>query len=141
MKKIMDHKYTAQLAINILCDLTKKHCSMCEWEQDCSDNPLQLDSTFACQYVTEKHSWVINKQLLCAKCKLQLGEHLLDHQAQNTTRQMKISEKRTINCQCHHYKCVNENNSMTDYLFGDLESKDLIKLQETLCASANNTQN
>ncbi len=30
MKKLMDHKNGVQLAINVLCDLTKKHCAMCE---------------------------------------------------------------------------------------------------------------
>jgi hypothetical protein len=34
MKKPMDHKNAAQLAINALCDLSKKHCPMCEWEQE-----------------------------------------------------------------------------------------------------------
>jgi hypothetical protein len=33
MKELMDHKNAAQLAINVLCNLTKKHCSMCEWEE------------------------------------------------------------------------------------------------------------
>jgi hypothetical protein len=36
MKELMDHKNAAQLAINVLCNLTKKHCSMCEWEQSTS---------------------------------------------------------------------------------------------------------
>ncbi len=67
MKKLMDHNNAAQLAINILCDLTKKHCLMCEWEQDSADNPLWLDPVFAHQYIKERHSWLLNKQLLCAK--------------------------------------------------------------------------
>jgi hypothetical protein len=29
MKKLMDHKNAAQLAINILCDISKQHCAMC----------------------------------------------------------------------------------------------------------------
>jgi hypothetical protein len=32
MKKLLDHKHAAQLAINVLCNLSKKHCAMCEWE-------------------------------------------------------------------------------------------------------------
>jgi hypothetical protein len=29
MKKLIDHKNAAQLAINVLCDLSKEHCAMC----------------------------------------------------------------------------------------------------------------
>jgi len=46
MKKLLDHKNAAQLAINVLWDLSKKHCAMCEWEQECSDNPLLFDPNF-----------------------------------------------------------------------------------------------
>jgi hypothetical protein len=56
---------------------------MCEWEQECSDNPLLLDPIFARLYITERQSWLINKQSMCAKCKLQLGEHLISNQAEN----------------------------------------------------------
>jgi len=52
---------------------------MCEWEQECSDNPLLFDPIFATQYIKERQSWLINKQSMCAKCKLQLGEHLVDN--------------------------------------------------------------
>jgi hypothetical protein len=31
MKKLINHKNATQMAINVLCDLSKKHCSMCEW--------------------------------------------------------------------------------------------------------------
>jgi hypothetical protein len=41
MKKLLDHKNAVQLAINLLCDLTKMHCTMCEWEQDCSDTTIE----------------------------------------------------------------------------------------------------
>jgi hypothetical protein len=53
MKKLIDHKNAAQLAINVLCNLSKKHCAMCEWEQDCSDNPLLFDPNFAHQFIKE----------------------------------------------------------------------------------------
>ena len=53
MKKLLEHKNAAQLAINVLCDLSKKHCAMCEWEQDCSDNPLLFDPNFAHQFIKE----------------------------------------------------------------------------------------
>ena len=53
MKKLIEHKNAARLAINVLCDLSKKHCAMCEWEQECSYNPLLFDPNFARQYIKE----------------------------------------------------------------------------------------
>jgi hypothetical protein len=35
IKRLIDHKNAAQFAINVLCDLSKQHCAMCEWEQEC----------------------------------------------------------------------------------------------------------
>jgi hypothetical protein len=29
-KKLLDHKNAAKLAISVLCDLIKEHCTMCE---------------------------------------------------------------------------------------------------------------
>ncbi len=54
MKKIMDYENAFQLAINILCDLTKEHCAMCKWEQDCSDNPLLLHPVYAHPYIKKE---------------------------------------------------------------------------------------
>jgi hypothetical protein len=53
MKKLIEHKNAAQLAINVLCDLSKTHCATCEWEQECSYNPLLFDPNFARQYIKE----------------------------------------------------------------------------------------
>ncbi len=69
--------------INVLCDLTKQHCSLCEWEQECSDNPLLFDPVFVRRYINERNNWFFNKQSMCTKCKLQLGEHLISHNTQN----------------------------------------------------------
>jgi hypothetical protein len=41
MKKLLDHKNAAHLGINLLCDLTIMHCTMCEWEQDCYDTAIE----------------------------------------------------------------------------------------------------
>jgi len=30
MKKLMEHNNASQLAINVLCDLSKKYCALCE---------------------------------------------------------------------------------------------------------------
>ena len=79
MKKLLEQQNATNPAISVLCDLSKKHCSMCEWEQECSDNPLLFNPLFARQYIKERKSWLIKKQSMCAKCKLQLGEHLIDN--------------------------------------------------------------
>jgi hypothetical protein len=105
-KKLIDHKNAAQLAINVLYDLSKKHCAMCEWEQECSDNPLLFNPNFARQYIKERTSWLINKQSMCAKCKLQLGEHLMDNQAQNDA-----PSSNNIHQQCHHFNQKAQNNN------------------------------
>jgi hypothetical protein len=98
MKKLLDHKNAAQLAINVLCDLSKQHCAMCEWEQECSDNPLLFDPNIANQFIKERQSWLINKQSMSAKCKPQLGQHLADNQVQNDAQ-----ASRSIHQQCHHF--------------------------------------
>jgi hypothetical protein len=83
MKKLLQQKEATELAINVLCDLSKKHCSICKWEQEFSDNPLLFDPVFAKRYIAERKSWLVNKQSMCARCKLQYGEHLIDQNAQN----------------------------------------------------------
>jgi hypothetical protein len=119
------------MAISVLCDLSKKHCSMCEWEQECSDNPLLFDPLFARQYIKERQSWLINKQSMCAKCKLQLGEHLLDNQAANTSS--------SIHQQCHDFSKNDDlpksdaKNFIDNFPFQELNSKKLIEKQRN-CA-------
>jgi len=39
---------------------------------------------FLTHYIAERKSWLVNKQSMCARCKLQYGEHLIDQNAQNT---------------------------------------------------------
>jgi hypothetical protein len=108
MKKRMDHKNAEQLAINILCDLSKQHCAMCEWGQECSVNPLLFNPIFARQYIKECKSWIIDKQSVCAKCKLQLGQHIVDNEAQN--------DAATSNCV--QQQCLNPNQN------SDISKKD-----------------
>jgi hypothetical protein len=114
MKKLMDHKNAAQLAINMLCDLSKKHCAMCEWEQECSDNTLLFEPMFARQYIKECQNWLINKQSVCSKCKLQLGQHIVDNQAQN-----EAPASNSVHQQCHHF---NQNDKSSE--------KDIFPFQE-----------
>jgi hypothetical protein len=83
MKKLLKQKEATEMAINVLCDLSKTHCSMCEWEQEFSDNPLLFDPVFARRYIAERKSWLINKQSMCARCKLQFGDHLVEKNAQD----------------------------------------------------------
>ncbi len=108
----MDHKKAAQLAINVLCDLSNKHCVMCEWEQECSDNPLLFNPSFAKQYIKECKSWLINKQSVCAKCKLQMSKHLIDNEVQSDTK--------------------NAQTSPSAQNFDSFSSKELINLQNKL---------
>ncbi len=130
LKKLIDHKNAAQLAINVLCDLSKKHCAMCEWEQECSDKPLLFNPNFARQYIKERQSWLINKQSMCAKCKLQLGKHLLDNQTASNS----------IHQQCHDFLNNDEipvpktdaEVFIDNFPFQDFNSQELIKLQNTL---------
>jgi hypothetical protein len=131
LKKLIEHKNAAQLAINVLCDLSKKHCAMCEWEQECSDNLLLFNQNFARQYIKECQSWLINKQSMCAKCKLQLGEHLNQNQAQN-----EAPSSHSIHQQCHHFyqqaQSDSANDAQSDFPFQEFNSKELINLQNAL---------
>jgi hypothetical protein len=129
MKKLMDHKNAVQLAINVLCDLSKQHCAICGWEQECSDNPLLFDPIFARQYMKV----VAHQQSACAKCKLQLGQHLVDNQAQNGAAASKISSSTSIHQQCHNFDINQSHNQMDAQKFDSMSSAELIKLQNIKC--------
>jgi hypothetical protein len=135
MKKPLEQQKATELAISVLCDLTKEHCSMCEWEQDCSDNLLLFDPVFARSYISERCLWFINKQSTCAKCKLKLGEHLLDHHTLNSANKIDTNGESAIHKQCHNYKSDQTNNFSDQNKFDKLSSKDLIKIQQALCTS------
>jgi hypothetical protein len=130
MKKLLEQKNATNLAISVLCDLSKKYCSMCEWEQECSDNLLLFDPIFARQYIRERQAWLINKQSMCAKCKLQLGEHLLDNQAASSS----------IHQQCHDFSDNDEipiaksdaKVFCDNFPFQEFSSKELIEKQNEL---------
>jgi len=125
MKKLLEQQNATNLAISVLCDLSKKHCSMCEWEQECSDNPLLFNPNFARQYIAERKSWLINKQSMCAKCKLQLGEHLIDNQNANAS---------SFQHQCHDFESNADikNSATNNFPFQELNSQELIKKQDEL---------
>jgi hypothetical protein len=142
MKKLLEQQNTTNLAISVLCDLSKKHCSICEWEQECSDNPLLFYPNFARQYIAERKSWLINKQSMCAKCKLQLGEHLIDNQTANASN--------SIHQQCHDFQQTEKvpisdsDNFLDNFPFQELNSKELINKQNELRQAQNlikNTEN
>jgi hypothetical protein len=132
MKKLMYHKNAAQLAINVLCDLSKKHCAMCEWQPECVDNPLLFDPIFARQYVKERQVWLINKQSMWAKCKLQLGQHLADNQAQNDA-----PASNSIHQQCNHFNPTVNSNEKDAFPFQHFNSKELLNVQNSLHAKNN----
>ncbi len=131
MKKLLEQQKATEIVISVLCDLSKTHCSMCEWEQDCSDNPLLFDPVFARRYIAERCSWLIKKQSTCPKCKLQLGEHLLVHQAQNAANKIDTNSENPINPQCHHYSDTHTHTSQnSDTLkFDGLTSKIQLKFK------------
>ncbi len=128
----MEHKNAAQLAINVLCDLSKKHCAMCEWEQQCSDNPLLFDPIFSCQYIKESQTWLINKQSMCAKCKLQLGQHLANNQVQNAA-----PASNSINQLCENFKQTDNSNEKDAFPFQHFNFQELINVQNSLHAKNN----
>ncbi len=139
MKKLLEQQNATNLAISVLCDVSKNHCSMCEWEQECSDNPLLFNPNFMRQYIAERKSWLINKQSMCAKCKLQLGEHLIDNQTANASS--------SIHQQCHDFQQsekvpINDSDNFLDQLpFQELNSKELIKKQNELRQTQNLIKN
>jgi hypothetical protein len=108
---------------------------MCEWEQECSDNPLLFNPNFARQYIADRKSWLINKQSMCAKCKLQLGKHLIDNQTVNTSN--------SIHQQCHDFQnrekvpSSDSDNFLDNFSFQELNSKELITKQNELRQAQN----
>ncbi len=69
---------------------------------------------------------------MCAKCKLQLGQHFIDNQAQNDA-----ATANSMHLQYHNFQS-NENLSVKDASkFDNLNSKELIKLQNALRQSNN----
>jgi hypothetical protein len=80
-------------------------------------------------------------QLTFAKRKLKLGEHLLDHQVQNSANKIDTTSDIPINRQCHHYKWEQTNNSSDECKFDDFTTNDLIKLQNSLRTNSITVQN
>jgi hypothetical protein len=119
MKKLLQQKEATEMAINVLCDLSKKHCSMCEWEQEFSDNPLLFDPVFAKRYIAERKSWLINKQSMCARCKIQFGEHLIKQNAQNAANLISAAEDSL-------------HNLIKKQFFDEATSKDLLQIQKLI---------
>jgi hypothetical protein len=116
------------MAISVLCDLSKKHCSICEWEQEFSDNPLLFDPMFAKCYITERKSWLINKQSMCARCKLQFGEHLIEQNAQNTANLISAANDSLQNL-------------ILKQFFDEATSKDLLQVQNLICEACQASEN
>ncbi len=68
---------------------------------------------------------------MCAKCKLQLGQHVIDNQAQS-------AQTSNIHQQCHHFNLDSSEISDKDaFPFQELNSKELIKIQNALRATNN----
>jgi hypothetical protein len=72
---------------------------------------------------------------MCAKCKLQLGQHLADNQVQNDA-----PAYSSIHQQCHHFnQHVNsaEISAKDTFPFQNFNSNELINVQNALCAKNN----
>ena len=119
---------------------------MCEWEQECSDNLLLFDPIFARQYIKERQSWLINKQSMCAKCKLsQNAATLFKEQKNNVHSKTETPETKpassSIHQQCHDFSNSDEipivksdAKVFTDnFPFQELNSKEINK--KTNCAT------
>jgi hypothetical protein len=128
MKKLMQQKEATEMAINVLCNLSKKHCSMCEWEQEFSDNPLLFDPVFARHYIAERKSWLINKHSMCARCKLQFGEHLIEQNVQNVANLISAANDSLQNL-------------ITKQFFDEATSKDLLQIQKLINDERNASDN
>jgi hypothetical protein len=74
-------------------------------------------------------SSINNLHVQSAKCKLKLGEHLLDHQAQNNTNGVTLSDYCAINRQCHDCKIDTVEKLIDKPQFDNFTVNDLIKLQ------------
>jgi len=67
---------------------------------------------------------------MCAKCKLQLGQHLADNQAQNDA-----PTSSSIHQQCHHFNKNSNSSEISDkdaFPFQEFNSKELIMIQNAL---------
>jgi hypothetical protein len=114
---------------------------MCKWEQECSDNPLLFDQAFAHQFIKERKSWLINKQSMCAKWQFQLGKHLINHQVDNSANTINIDENVSHGHQCHHFKSDLMHDLIDPFPFQELNSKQLINLQNLLRDDNKDAQN
>jgi len=96
---------------------------------------LLFDPNFAHQFIKECQSWLMNKQSMCAKCKLQLCQHLADNQVQNVA-----NVSNNIHQQCHHFNHVANSGEISDkdaFPFQNLNSKELINMQNMLLTKNN----
>jgi hypothetical protein len=66
---------------------------------------------------------------MCAKCKLQLGQHLVDNQAQNGAQ-----ATNSIHQQCHHFNQHSHSSDNDAFPFQEFNSKELINIQNALRA-------
>jgi hypothetical protein len=74
---------------------------------------------FAKRYIAERKSWLINKQSMCARCKLQFGEHLIKQNAQNATNLISAASESLQNL-------------ITKQFFDEATSKDLLHIQKLI---------
>jgi hypothetical protein len=69
---------------------------------------------------------------MCSKCKLQLGQHLIDNQVQNDNATSNISSSGSIHQQCHEFNLKNSSSKKDAQNFDTISTAELIKLQNQL---------
>jgi hypothetical protein len=74
---------------------------------------------FAKRYIAERKSWLINKQSMCARCKSQFGEHLIEQNTQNAANLISAASDSLQNL-------------ITKQFFDGATSKDLLHIQKLI---------
>ncbi len=78
-----------------------------------------LTQCFAKRYIAERKSWLINKQSMCTRCKLQFGEHLIEQNAQNAANLINAANDSLQNL-------------ISKQFFDEATSKDLLHVQNLI---------
>jgi hypothetical protein len=78
---------------------------------------------------------------MCAKCKLQLGEHLINHQNTNSANKIDISEQLSLNKQCHHFQSEVTPVLINNFPFQEFNSQEFIELQNAIRENTKDAEN
>ncbi len=130
MKKLLEQQNVTNLVISVLCE--------------CVSGNRNVQTIHFFSILTLPANLLKNANCgssMCAKCKLQLFEHLNNHQADNTANKINISEHLSIKKQCHDYNSDAVPNSIDIFPFQDFNSCKLIKEQDAVHDKKEDAQN